>query len=566
MNRKVTAVILIFYCLFMIPSLFNIQQALAQTSDGDASGLVGSWVFDQGNGTFVNSTVGNNLGIIEGGATWTEAENRTALHLDGQSRVIVQEDGSFNSSAITIEAFVNFDRLAYGSGVDSNNEQYIVSKGDNEAAGAYYLSQYGINDKELGFRFTINCNMGIFIFHNWTVSTPLSMLEKQTWYQIVGTFDRKTLSIYVNGALQNSISLDSTANIGNSEPLYFGSNGNSTISHYLSGSIREISIYNKALTAEEVQILYKVAQPKTISEALQQAAVTTGLYGAIVALTYSLSPDPVTNLGSAVTQAGGMNSPLVAIPKKVLEKVYEKIIKKISDFLTAKVNMRFSFSIPEGVVIFVSIVVTGLILWHTKSQDATIASTSLWLSIFAAFAVACITQTSSMAIDWLCAKINHIKKKITLWIPGLFMFAISGYYGNPFSSITSTEYFGKVKIETQALMAMTKILSILVLTLPFGIMTTLNNDLIVKVGTIGLSFVLITTNSQLMPVSPMAGKSISAFNKKVSRTALSVMMGVLLIFTMDVIPKIYYTGIGIGALALLGTLIYYQKKNPEISK
>lgn len=65
--------------------------------------------------------------------------------------------------------------------------------------------------------------------------------------------------LYINGVLDNGTSLsgfnsNNTNNFGNRK-LYVGSRGNSSL--FFSGSIQSVKIYNRALTADEIQALYQ---------------------------------------------------------------------------------------------------------------------------------------------------------------------------------------------------------------------------------------------------------------------------------------------------------------------
>jgi hypothetical protein len=71
-----------------------------------------------------------------------------------------------------------------------------------------------------------------------------------TWYNVVGSYDGSNMKIYVNGVLKNTVAQTGTlatnavtAKIG----TFQGTNYN------LTGRVSNISIYNRALTATEVQ-------------------------------------------------------------------------------------------------------------------------------------------------------------------------------------------------------------------------------------------------------------------------------------------------------------------------
>jgi hypothetical protein len=82
----------------------------------------------------------------------------------------------------------------------------------------------------------------------WTRGT--GPLPVNSWTHLAVTYDGAGLKLYVNGTLASSKPL--LGNILTSTgPLRFG--GNSIWSEWFKGSLDEIRIYNRALTATEVQ-------------------------------------------------------------------------------------------------------------------------------------------------------------------------------------------------------------------------------------------------------------------------------------------------------------------------
>jgi hypothetical protein len=74
-------------------------------------------------------------------------------------------------------------------------------------------------------------------------------LPVDTWSHVAATYDGATHRLYVNGAPVASVSR--TGKIGTSpKPLRIG--GNSVFGEWFSGTIDEVRVYNRALTAAEV--------------------------------------------------------------------------------------------------------------------------------------------------------------------------------------------------------------------------------------------------------------------------------------------------------------------------
>ena len=86
--------------------------------------------------------------------------------------------------------------------------------------------------------------------NNWVVSGIIT--NNGNWHHVVGTYDRgaTTAKIYVNGILRNTNSSILTGPTTNAQPLLMGSR--SGVSGF-GGSISGVKIYNRALSAAEIQ-------------------------------------------------------------------------------------------------------------------------------------------------------------------------------------------------------------------------------------------------------------------------------------------------------------------------
>lgn len=80
-------------------------------------------------------------------------------------------------------------------------------------------------------------------------------------YSIAGSYDGKTLKVYMNGNLSSSLSLTgSIGTAGSSTVMAIGANpaGSSANGNYYNGRVYSVRIYNRALTDAEIQENYKV--------------------------------------------------------------------------------------------------------------------------------------------------------------------------------------------------------------------------------------------------------------------------------------------------------------------
>jgi len=210
--------------------------------------IVSYWRCDEGSGTTVSDSVDSNNGTLDG-ATWSVGRFGNALNFDGDDRVVIPNSPSLNPSTITVETWVKLDRIAYGPGYSGTDSQFFVSKGGDITTGRYALGQGGPSSSSSYFGVGIGpCCQG--------ATTPLMTLETARWYHVAGTYDGNTLKIYLDGILQGSNTVGAIQ-VGNSSPLYFSYNDVGGYPYYLDGSLDEVAIYSRALTAPEIQRHYQ---------------------------------------------------------------------------------------------------------------------------------------------------------------------------------------------------------------------------------------------------------------------------------------------------------------------
>jgi hypothetical protein len=223
-------------------------------------GLVGSWNFDEGNSTTVADSSGQgNTGTLVNGPTWASADGGqwgsrsevkfntgSALSFDGVNDYVdCGNAASLNvKNAITVEAWV---KNIY----DAQVAQYIVS-----------------NDRDMsppsgGFDLRVNTTH-MLEAHVWKNSTQTLALvsgigvPNGTWQHVAFTFNGTALILYQDGTQTaiNTIPADTIQ-----LPPYhlvIGAMAYQVPSYYrFNGAIDEVRIYNRALSAAEIQAHYQ---------------------------------------------------------------------------------------------------------------------------------------------------------------------------------------------------------------------------------------------------------------------------------------------------------------------
>jgi PKD repeat protein len=192
----------------------------------------GSLVASYGFGGNANDASGNgNNGTAIGGVTYVNSMTRPAANFDGSTGYIyVPDSPSLSLNSFTLAAWINPSSIGGGN--------RIVEKGNSES---YYLYLSSDGNPLVGFYDGA--------YHD--VLSP-AVLQTNTWCFIAGTYDGSTLKLYVNGDPVNSVELSSTSPMQTSDPLIIGWKFNGIVDDHFSGLIREVRVYNYALTQLEV--------------------------------------------------------------------------------------------------------------------------------------------------------------------------------------------------------------------------------------------------------------------------------------------------------------------------
>ena len=186
-----------------------------------------AYSFDEGSGAVVDDASGNNNTGTIVGASWTTGQYGSGLLFDGANDYLqVASSQTLNmTDEITIEAWISSPT---GSGWDC-----IFSKG-------YYSEAYSLfleNGNEIGFYLAGNEIM--------TGAT----IPSNSLTHVALTYDGSQVIAYVNGLEVYSVTL--TGPIATSpNPLYIGQ---MSAGDQFSGTIDEVRIYDRALTATEIQ-------------------------------------------------------------------------------------------------------------------------------------------------------------------------------------------------------------------------------------------------------------------------------------------------------------------------
>jgi hypothetical protein len=197
------------------------------------------------------STFSNNGTVTS--ATWnaTGGWNGTGAYaFDGSNDCIfIPHHSELNiTSAISVSAWIKIAGFSgYPAIVNKNyDSSYYIQLGDNNGD-----VEFGIDYPEIYTRVT-------------------NVLTTGAWYHIVGTYDANggtnNLKIYINGTVVNQTTATGTA-VGNSANLAIGANSWCT-GDYFNGTIDDVRIYNRTLSAQEILAIYNNQTNKIVSQEL----------------------------------------------------------------------------------------------------------------------------------------------------------------------------------------------------------------------------------------------------------------------------------------------------------
>jgi hypothetical protein len=206
--------------------------------------LVSHWKFDEGSGTIAYDSAGSNDGTIYG-AQWTAGQIDGALDFDGVDDYVDVGDPPDGS-------------LDFGTSTDFSISLWFNTSGPKvgffvcKRAKGYYA----------GYDFYIESDGKVFA----RIADGSSISDARTtegfndglWHHAVAVYDRDgQITIYVdNVSKATSVSIAGMGNIDNSQPFTIGDRNDPGWHAYFDGSIDDVRIYDRALSAGEVEELY----------------------------------------------------------------------------------------------------------------------------------------------------------------------------------------------------------------------------------------------------------------------------------------------------------------------
>jgi PKD repeat protein len=208
-------------------------------------GQVAAYSFDQGSGTSVPDASGNGHTGTISGATWTSAgKYGGALSFDGVNDWVTIAD----SDALDLTTGMTLAAWVFPAAHTTFRTVVMKERPGHEVYSLYSNTSGG--RPAGGIVRTSNVKLV-----DIAGSQPLPL---NSWTHLAVTYDSTTLRLYVNGAQVASKSAPGVI-LTSGSPLRIG--GNSVWSEFFQGRIDEVRIFNRALTATELQSVMSTPLP-----------------------------------------------------------------------------------------------------------------------------------------------------------------------------------------------------------------------------------------------------------------------------------------------------------------
>jgi hypothetical protein len=204
------------------------------------AGLVAAYSFNEGTGTALIDRTGLGHTGTLAGATWTTAGKfGGALSFDGVNDWVTINDANDLdlTTGMTLEAWV----YPTANGAGSWRNVIIKERSSGEVYNLYANADTNAPK--------------VYVIRAAQPNTPLdafgtNQLPLATWTHLAATYDGTMLRLYVNG-VEVGMRAVSGALLTSTGALRIG--GNSLWSEFFAGRIDDVRIYNRALTATQIQ-------------------------------------------------------------------------------------------------------------------------------------------------------------------------------------------------------------------------------------------------------------------------------------------------------------------------
>jgi parallel beta-helix repeat protein len=223
-----------------------VQQELEPDLYDPNGGLVSHWAFDEGAGLIAYDSAGSNDGVVFG-AKWASGQLGGALDFDGADDYIEVSDNASLSltGAVTVGAWIWLDPAWLPPG--------------HGGAGAIVCKHRDVTGKGYSLRVQGDRHLRALLNGNAVVSQLQVPVGRWTYVALTFESSGSRVVLYINGSEDSSASIAGTLTASGcglrigGQSCYAGGTG----SEVFYGTIDDVRLYNRALSASEVLQLYE---------------------------------------------------------------------------------------------------------------------------------------------------------------------------------------------------------------------------------------------------------------------------------------------------------------------
>jgi hypothetical protein len=175
------------------------------------------------------------IGTFANTPTYSSANGGTLVFDGSDDMIIIPENSALNTQTPSVEVWVKTNATTQNG--------FWFEKGQVN-------SQYSLFQEGGDIQWRQNFSGSVTNLS----TTTATYMNTSNWYQVVGTFTSGARRLYINGVLVNSDTQSGTITTnanGMSIGVYGGFNGSR--GYYYNGNIASVKVYNRALTASEIQ-------------------------------------------------------------------------------------------------------------------------------------------------------------------------------------------------------------------------------------------------------------------------------------------------------------------------
>ncbi len=214
-------------------------------------GLAAWWEFGEDSGTIAYDSAGDNDGNLINGPVWTSGIIDGALEFDGVNDYVkVPDDQSqqITTNEITISAWIWLE-----TDIGNTQSRIICKQEDSEISWGLEIFGYGYGGST-GNQIVFHDSDGAFDYYNCMSPTKLNTGR---WYHVAVTDDAGKIRIYLDGqpdwSSNDGYGIPSNIN----SPIFIGATNPGTYL-FFGGIIDDVRIYNRALSAGEIMLIYQI--------------------------------------------------------------------------------------------------------------------------------------------------------------------------------------------------------------------------------------------------------------------------------------------------------------------